>query len=100
MSNNKMSLRNLMYCAVAIGGLTLSACGYDAGDRAVSGGLIGAGAGAAIGAAAGNPAAGAVVGGLAGATVGAVSDPCSLNLGDPWWRDHGGRRGYEERCGR
>jgi hypothetical protein len=62
--------------------------------------LIGAGAGAAIGAAAGNPAAGAVVGGLAGATVGAVSDPCSLNLGDPWWRDHGGRRGYEERCGR
>jgi hypothetical protein len=27
-----------MYCAVAIGGLTLSACGYDAGDRAVSGG--------------------------------------------------------------
>jgi hypothetical protein len=22
-----------------------------------------------------------------------------LNLGDPVWRDHGGERAYEERCG-
>ena len=94
------SLRKLMYCAVAIGGLALSACGTTPGERAVSGGLIGAGAGAAIGAATGNPAAGAVIGGVSGAVVGAVTDPCDLNLGDPWWRDNGGPREYERRCGR
>jgi hypothetical protein len=32
--------------------------------------------------------------------VGALSDPCTLNLGDPWWREHGGRSEYERRCGR
>ena len=97
---NTTSLRNLMYCAVAIGGLALSACGTTPGERAVSGGLIGAGAGAAIGAAAGDPGTGALVGGLAGATIGAVTDPCTLDLGDPWWRDHGGRYEYDRRCGR
>jgi osmotically inducible lipoprotein OsmB len=90
----------MIYCAVAISGLSLAACGTTPGDRAVSGGLIGAGAGAALGAAAGDPAAGALVGGVAGAAVGALSDPCDLDLGDPWWRDHGGRREYERRCGR
>ena len=94
------SLKKFMYCAVAVGAMSLSACGTTPGDRAVSGGLIGAGTGAAIGAAAGNPAAGALVGGVAGAAVGALSDPCTLNLGDPWWRDHGGRSEYERRCGR
>jgi hypothetical protein len=66
--------------------LALSACGTDPGDRAVSGGLIGAGAGAAIGA-------------ISGAAIGAATDPCTLNLGDPWWREHGGRAAYERRCG-
>src|SRR5437016_3893195 len=94
---SKTTLRTLSFCAAAFGGLALAACGYDAGDRAVSGGLIGAGAGAAIGAAAGNAGTGAVVGGLAGAAVGAATDPCQLNLGDPWWRDHGGRLEYERR---
>lgn len=95
----KTSLRNLVYCAVAVGGLALTACGTTPGDRAVSGGLIGAGTGAAIGAAAGSAGTGALVGGVAGAAVGALSDPCTLNLGDPWWRDHGGRSAYERRCG-
>jgi hypothetical protein len=32
--------------------------------------------------------------------VGAATDPCKVNLGDPIWRDHGGRAAYERRCGR
>lgn len=54
----------------------LSACGYTPGQRAVSGGAIGAGAGAAIGAATGGSAAtGALIGGAAGALGGAVTAP-------------------------
>ncbi len=80
--------------------LTLSACGTTQGDRAASGGLLGAGAGAAIGSLSGNAGAGAVIGGVAGAAVGAVSDPCTLNLGDPVWRDqHASREDYYRRCG-
>ena len=79
--------------------LALSGCGTSPGDRAVSGGLLGAGAGAAIGAATGNPAAGAAIGGVTGAVVGAVTDPCDLDLGQPFWKQHGGRAGYERRCG-
>jgi osmotically inducible lipoprotein OsmB len=94
------AMKKWMLCAIAATGLALSACGTSPGDRAVSGGLIGAGAGAAIGAAAGDPAAGALIGGVGGAAVGALSDPCTLNLGDPWWDQHGGRREYERRCGR
>jgi hypothetical protein len=80
--------------------LALSACGTSQGDRAVSGGLLGAGAGAAIGSLAGSAGAGAVIGGLGGAAVGAATDPCTLNLGDPFWRDNGGEREYNRRCRR
>jgi hypothetical protein len=66
----------------------------------VSGGLIGAGAGAAIGSVTGSAGTGALIGGAAGAVAGAVTDPCTLNLGDPWWRDHGGEDAYYARCGR
>jgi len=60
--------------------LGLSACTnpYDPGQRAVGGGLIGAGAGAAIGAAAGGgtgAAIGAASGGALGAITGAVTTP-------------------------
>ena len=79
--------------------LMLSACGTNPGDRAVSGGLLGAGTGAAIGAIAGNAGAGAAIGAVAGAATGALTDPCTLNLGNPVWRDHGGRAAYERRCG-
>ena len=82
-----------------VAALMLSACGTNPGDRAVSGGLLGAGAGAAIGAIAGNAGAGAAIGAVSGAVVGAATDPCTLNLGDPVWRDHGGRAAYERRCG-
>ena len=54
--------------------LGLAACGHDPGTRAVTGGLIGAGAGAAIGAATGgSPATGALIGGGVGAVGGAVT---------------------------
>ena len=81
--------------------LLLAGCGHTPGDRAVSGGLLGAGAGAAIGAATGgNPATGAAIGAIGGAVVGAATDPCDLDLGDPFWRDNGGREGYRNRCHR
>lgn len=55
---------------------TLAACGRDPGTRAVTGGLIGAGAGAAGGALlGGSPGTGAVIGGAAGAIGGAVTAP-------------------------
>jgi hypothetical protein len=60
-------------------GMTLSllaACGNDPGTRAVTGGLLGAGAGAGIAAATGGrPATGALIGGGVGAVGGAVTAP-------------------------
>ena len=55
--------------------LLTAACGETPGQRAVTGGAIGAGGGAAVGAATGNPVGGAVVGGLGGAAVGAATTP-------------------------
>ena len=93
-------MKSLAASAAITVALALSACGTTTSDRAVSGGLIGAGAGAAIGSLSGNAGAGAVIGGVAGAATGALTDPCTLNLGDPWWRDHGGPDAYYSRCGR
>jgi hypothetical protein len=57
-------------------GFVLASCGNRPGERALSGGLIGAGAGAAIGAVTGgNPATGALIGGGVGALGGAVTSP-------------------------
>jgi osmotically inducible lipoprotein OsmB len=54
--------------------LSLAACGSSPGTRAVSGGLLGAGAGAGIAAVTGGrPATGAAIGGGAGALGGAVT---------------------------
>lgn len=71
--------------------LSLAACAnpYDPAERAVGGGLIGAGTGAAIGAIAGGPAGagfGAAVGGLTGAAGGLLTNPNQVNLGEPVWR--------------
>ena len=56
--------------------LAATACGDTWGQRAVTGGAIGAGSGAVLGAATGfNPLLGAVVGGAAGAGIGAASTP-------------------------
>jgi hypothetical protein len=68
--------------------LALAGCGTDPGERALSGGLLGAGAGAAIGAATGgNVGTAAVIGGAAGAVGGAATSPCDVDLNAP-----GGRR--------
>jgi osmotically inducible lipoprotein OsmB len=53
----------------------VTACGETPGERAVTGGAIGAAGGAAVGAATGNTLGGAVVGGLGGAAVGAATTP-------------------------
>jgi len=63
--------------------LTLGGCGYSPGQRALSGGAIGAGAGAIVGAATGiGPGAGALIGGGAGAVTGGLTTHHQLNLGN------------------
>jgi len=94
-----MRVRNLAVGSALIAALVLGGCGTSPGDRAVSGGLLGAGAGAAIGSVTGSAGAGAIIGGVTGAAIGAATDPCDLDLGKPFWREHGGRAGYEKRCG-
>lgn len=61
----------------------LSACGNTKGQRALSGGAIGAGAGT-VGAVLlnANPVAGAVIGGAAGAATGALTNKKQIDLGD------------------
>jgi osmotically inducible lipoprotein OsmB len=67
--------------------VSLAGCGYDRGDRAVSGGLLGAGGGAAIAAVTGgSPLVGAAIGGGAGAIGGALTSGRDINLGRPIWR--------------
>ena len=62
--------------ALSFIGLLAGACGDTWGQRAVTGGAIGAGSGAVIGAATGaGPLTGAVVGGAVGAGVGAATAP-------------------------
>jgi osmotically inducible lipoprotein OsmB len=63
---------------IALGGMLamLTACGGDPGTRAVTGGLMGAGAGAGVSAlTGGRPATGALIGGGVGAVGGAVTSP-------------------------
>lgn len=71
--------------SMVIGILALGACGQTTGDRALSGGAIGAGAGAVGGALMGAPAAGALVGGAVGAGTGALTSPSQVDLGRPVW---------------
>jgi hypothetical protein len=75
---------SLLASLLAIG---LAGCGYSQGDRAASGGLLGAAGGAGIAAlTGGSPLAGAAIGGAAGAVGGAVTSGQSVNLGRPLWR--------------
>ena len=71
---------------IAIGLLTLTGCGQTVGDRALTGGAIGAGAGAIGGRLLGSPATGAAVGGAIGAAAGAMTYDSEINLGKPAWR--------------
>lgn len=71
--------------AAVVALLALAGCGETTGERALSGGAIGAGAGALGGAAVGAPATGAAIGGAAGAGTGALTDEDDIDLGDPIW---------------
>ncbi len=63
--------------------VALAGCGYSPGQRALSGGAIGAGGGAIVGAVTGiGPGAGALIGGGAGALTGAATNHNQLNLGN------------------
>ncbi len=71
----------LVLATVAVLGLSVAACGNTKGDRALSGGGIGAGVGAVgstlVG---GSPWTGAVLGGAVGAATGALTDKDDINL--------------------
>jgi hypothetical protein len=67
-------MRNAIVLALIL--LTATACGDTWGQRAVTGGGIGAGTGAVIGAVTGmGPLTGAVIGGAVGAGAGAATTP-------------------------
>jgi osmotically inducible lipoprotein OsmB len=69
-------MENMIMAALVAGllSLGLTACGTSPGGRAVSGGLLGAGAGAGVGAlTGGNVGTGALVGGGVGAAGGALT---------------------------
>ena len=75
-----------MFCA-RLSRPAARACGYRTGDRAVSGGLLGAGAGAGVAAlTGGSVGTGALVGGGVGAAGGALTSGRDVNLGRPAWR--------------
>lgn len=73
--------------SVAIVALGLAACGSSTGDRALSGGALGAAVGtggaALLG---GSLVGGALLGGAAGAVIGGVTEEDDVNLGKPIWR--------------
>jgi hypothetical protein len=92
------TLRGGATAAVFATAMALAGCGYTAGDRIVSGGLLGAGAGAAIGSLDGNAGRGAVIGGVAGGTLGALTTPPPPRYGY-YNRPYYGRYGYyQPRC--
>lgn len=72
---------------VVVLGCALAGCGYNRGDRAASGALIGGATGAGIAALTGGaPLIGAAIGAGAGALGGAVTSRHDVNLGRPIWR--------------
>ena len=79
--SNSILRRGLLSASVLAMGLGLAACGNSTGERALSGGAIGAGVGAAAGAVTGGSAAtGAIVGGAAGAATGALTTSDQIDL--------------------
>ena len=101
-----MKWKTIVTAGVGCALLSLAACGHTAGERALSGGAMGAGPGPAIGAATGGSAAtGAAVGGAVGAVSGAATTPRHdryrdvCDLGPDYWERHGGPRAYHDECG-
>jgi hypothetical protein len=80
-------MRKTGFAVLALAGLALSGCGHRPGERAVSGGLLGAGAGAGLAAlTGGSVGTGALIGGAAGAAGGALTSGRNVNFGRPAWR--------------
>jgi osmotically inducible lipoprotein OsmB len=80
----KLVATSLLGITLAVG---LTGCGYSRGDRAASGGLLGAAGGAGVAAlTGGSPLVGAAVGAAAGAVGGAATSGHDVNLGRPLWR--------------
>jgi hypothetical protein len=89
-----MDLRILAVAGLAC---TAAACGTTPGDRALSGGAIGALAGGVIANNTnGHPATGAVIGGLAGAGIGAATAPRDQGVAS----DVNRRQYFDQRSGR
>jgi hypothetical protein len=78
--------KTILAAALATSVLALGACGNTPGDRALSGGAIGAGTGLVGGALLGAPVAGMAIGAVGGAAVGALTSPSQVNMGRPAWR--------------
>jgi hypothetical protein len=80
-------MRKTSLALLAAAGLALAGCGYRTSDRAISGGLLGAGAGAGTSAlTGGSVGTGALIGGGVGAAGGALTSGRDVNLGRPVWR--------------
>lgn len=80
-------MRSITLAAATVAMLGLAACGHSPGERALSGGALGAAGGAAIGGLTGGSVlGGAVLGGAAGAAAGALTSPRDVNLGKPAWK--------------
>ena len=73
----------LVFAVLAVGSLSLAACGETPGCRALTGAGVGAAGGAVIGAIAGAPATGAIAGAAGGALIGGLSSPRSINGPSP-----------------
>ena len=71
---------------VVFSACALGACGNTTGERAISGGGIGAGVGALGGLMLGAPLEGALIGGAVGAGAGALTDKSQIDLGHPIWK--------------
>lgn len=80
-------VKPILTTSLLVATLAVAGCGHSRGDRAVSGGLIGAGAGAAIsGLTGGSLGTGALIGGAVGAAGGALTSGRNVNMGRPVWR--------------
>lgn len=99
---SRSAAKSIGFVTLLSASVALSSCGTTQGDRALSGGLLGAGTGALIGSVTGSAGKGALIGGLGGMAIGALTRPRDLNLGNPVWRhsarDH--RRHYASRTAR
>lgn len=78
--------RTILATGVMLSALSLTACGQSTGERALSGGGIGAGVGALGGWMVGSPLEGALIGGAVGAGTGALTNPDQIDLGKPVWK--------------